>query len=96
MAAGLPVVGTNVKGIQDVIRPNMNGFLVEPDDVVGLKDVLAVLVRDEALKRIFGRESQKIAWEAYSLDRCIEQHEELFLPKRERQTEPGSFALEAY
>jgi glycosyltransferase involved in cell wall biosynthesis len=31
MACGLPVVGTNVGGMNEIIRPGFNGFLCEPD-----------------------------------------------------------------
>lgn len=79
MAAGLPVVGTNVEGIRDVIIPNVNGFLVEIDDIQGLKNSLFSLLRDDSLRRRMGEESRKIAWSNYSLNRVISEYQNLFL-----------------
>ena len=79
MAAGLPVVGTDVDGIRDVITPDKNGFLVKIGDVPSLKNSLNALIQDESLRRTFGRESRIAAEERYSLGRCILQYQDLFL-----------------
>ena len=79
MAAGLPVVGTNVDGIKDVIIPGRNGFLVQINDVERLKNVLITLLHDAPLRRKFGEESKFIATSIYSLKRCINKYQDLFL-----------------
>lgn len=79
MAAGLPVVGTNVEGIRDLIMPNRNGFLVEQGDVEGLKNVLLVLLQDESMRKRMGQESRHLAFSNYSLDRCVREYQNLFL-----------------
>ena len=51
MAAGLPVIGTNVEGIRDVIVPNQNGLLVELGDVEGLTNALLSLLENPESSR---------------------------------------------
>jgi 2-deoxystreptamine N-acetyl-D-glucosaminyltransferase/2-deoxystreptamine glucosyltransferase len=46
MAAGLPVVASDVGGIPEVVRPGENGVLVPPDDVASLVDALERLAGD--------------------------------------------------
>ena len=43
MAFGLPAVGTTAGAAGDLIRDGHNGFLIAPDDYLGLADVLADL-----------------------------------------------------
>lgn len=78
MAAGLPVVGTNVEGIRDVIITNKNGFLVQLDDINGLKDALYNLLKDEALRNKMGNESKALAMSNYSITECINKYQDLF------------------
>ncbi len=78
MAAGLPVVGTSVEGIRDVIKPGRNGFLVAPGDVAALKRLLHTLLNDDSLRYTLGQESRYLAKSAYSLDQCISKYEQLF------------------
>lgn len=79
MAAGLPVVGTDVSGIRDVIVPGKNGFLVQLGDVAGIKDALKKLLLDADLRDKMGKESKKMASEKYSMKRCIHDYQNLFL-----------------
>ncbi len=79
MAAGLPVVGTDVEGIRDVIVPNRNGFLVQVDDIVGLKKILYDLLYYDSLRNKLGQESRLLAREKYSLAQCMKQYQDLFL-----------------
>jgi glycosyltransferase involved in cell wall biosynthesis len=78
MAAGLPVVGTNVEGIRDVIIEGKNGFLVQIDDTKDLKDALYSLIQNEPLRQKMGQESVRLARKKYSFQRCISEYEQLF------------------
>jgi glycosyltransferase involved in cell wall biosynthesis len=49
MAAGAPVVATNVSGIPELVLHEVNGLLVEPDAPEQLADALTRLHRDHAL-----------------------------------------------
>jgi len=79
MSCSLPVVGTNVPGIRDVVRHGKNGFLVEPDDPVAVKDSLLRILTDNQIHQDFGSESRKIVLESYSLDQCAKNYQDLFL-----------------
>lgn len=79
MAAGIPVVGTDVEGIKDVIIPDKNGYLVNSNDVTGLKNTLLSLINNESLRQKMGREAKSLTKDKYSLDQCVKQYQDLFL-----------------
>jgi glycosyltransferase involved in cell wall biosynthesis len=55
-AAGLPVVATNIGGIDELVTDNANGLLVEPDNPRALADAMArVLESDELAERLAAR-----------------------------------------
>jgi glycosyltransferase involved in cell wall biosynthesis len=49
MAAGLPVVATDISGNQDVVRNSENGFLVPPEDPNRLAEAILQLLFDPTL-----------------------------------------------
>jgi len=53
MASGLPVIGTNVGGIPEIISDGYNGFLVTPDDTTMLGQRLELLLKDNDLREQF-------------------------------------------
>jgi glycosyltransferase involved in cell wall biosynthesis len=79
MAGGLPVVGTDIEGIRDVIERGVSGMLVAPDDVPGLAGTLARLADDATLRRQMGDAAHHAARAKYSLARCLQQTQDLFL-----------------
>lgn len=79
MAASLPVVGTDVEGIRDVITPNRDGILVKLGDVTALKDALGALLRSAELRRKYGCAGVEKVLTRYSLRRCVLEYERLFL-----------------
>ena len=51
MGIGIPVVGSNVGGISEIITDGVNGFLFEPQDPKDLAKVLKKLIRNEDLRK---------------------------------------------
>jgi len=51
MAAGAPVIATNVSGIPELIQDGFNGLLIEPEDPEALADALIRLHEDPARAR---------------------------------------------
>ena len=45
----VPVVASNIGGIQEIIRHGENGLLVEPKDVPALADAISTLIQDREL-----------------------------------------------
>lgn len=68
MAAGLPVVATNVGGATEVIEEGVSGFLVASDDDAVLADRLSALVTDTSLAAQFGVKGKSIVSERFSLE----------------------------
>jgi glycosyltransferase involved in cell wall biosynthesis len=60
MAAGLPVIGTTVMAVPEMVRDGINGFTCTPRDHEALKQTLLRLVKDPGLRYSFGQASRKI------------------------------------
>ena len=71
MSCGLPVIGTNVGGIPDVIKNNKNGFLIEPHNPQQLADKIIKLIKNKSLRKNMGEESLKIAKKVFDWDNLI-------------------------
>jgi glycosyltransferase involved in cell wall biosynthesis len=59
-ASGVPVVGTRVDGAAEVVRDGVNGYLVEPGDVLGLAERVLALLNDPAKAIRMGRNGQEL------------------------------------
>lgn len=59
MAAGLPIVTTNVSGHPEVIRNEENGFLIEVGDIRQLRVYLEKLMRDPGLRDRIGNAARQ-------------------------------------
>lgn len=79
MAVGLPLLGTDVEGIRDVIIPNKNGMLVPANDEEELMKAMSTLANNDLLRKKYGQESISTVEDNYSLKRCIKKYEETFI-----------------
>lgn len=68
MASGLPVVATEIDGVPAVIHPGENGFLVPPQDVVGLANAIKKVISDPELARKMGQTNRAAILENHDLD----------------------------
>jgi glycosyltransferase involved in cell wall biosynthesis len=67
MAAGLPVIGTHVDGVPELIEDNMNGLLVPPHDPVALRGAIARMIDDPALRQRLRDEGARITEHGFTV-----------------------------
>src|SRR3989344_9134034 len=73
MAAGLPIVSTNVGGILEMITNSATGVLVEPKDPQAMADAITSLLSDQIQVDRLGRQAQQAVREKFSLERMIKE-----------------------
>lgn len=78
MAAGAPVVATNVSGIPELVDDEVNGLLVEPDDPTALADALVRLHEDKRLAARLTAAGQATVRERFDGERLAEDLAALF------------------
>lgn len=76
MACGMPVIGTNVKGINEVIEHGRNGILCDTDSD-SIRAAIITLMKDEELKQELGESARRTIVENYSLDNLADKELEL-------------------
>lgn len=69
MAHGLPVVGTDVSGIGEVVRDGETGVLVPPEDPVALAEGIARLCAEPATALALARAGQALVLERFAPER---------------------------
>lgn len=68
MSCGMPVIGTNVKGINEVIEHGKNGILCDTDSD-SIRAAIVTLMKDEELKQRLAENARKTIVEGYSLSK---------------------------
>ena len=90
MAAGLPIVASDIEGYRSVMRHRREGLLVPAGDSVALAGSLAALLEDPPLRRAMGERGRDTAaryrWEGVA-DQVLEYYGDLVA--RKRGTNPG-------
>jgi len=66
-ACGTPVVGFDIGGIPDMVRPHITGLLTPPKDIPALRDAIRALLIDENLRENLSANCRRVALEEYSL-----------------------------
>ena len=96
MACGTPVIGFDVGGISDAVRPGHTGLLAPPEDVAGLRDAIATLLEDDELRARLGAEAREVAVREYGMElmarRYLAVYEELVeaAARRSHTPRPGT------
>jgi glycosyltransferase involved in cell wall biosynthesis len=71
MAAGKPIVASNVGGIPDLVQHGQNGFLVDPADSKSLSFSIMNLLGDKNMRIGMGKRGKAIASD-FSVEKMIE------------------------
>jgi glycosyltransferase involved in cell wall biosynthesis len=70
MACGLPVIGTNVQGIRDIIRHQFNGILVD-SGVESLAEAIEMLLTKPELAHKLGNQAARDIADRYTFDEIV-------------------------
>ena len=71
MAAGIPIVGTDVGESGYIIDEGRNGLVVRPRDTAAMADALQALVSDPLRRQQMGHDAQLKFAENYTVDKMI-------------------------
>jgi glycosyltransferase involved in cell wall biosynthesis len=75
--AGLPLVSTNVGSVSDVVKHEVNGYLVDSEPAA-LADALQKLAIDPVLREIMGKAGRERAVRYFSLEKMCADHTDLY------------------
>jgi glycosyltransferase involved in cell wall biosynthesis len=76
-AAGVPVIGTNVSGVKELIIPDESGWLVPPANANRLAETIHDAMLDEGKQEIIRQAGKRIA-ENFTIERVTDQYVELY------------------
>jgi len=81
MAAGTPVVATNIAGTREIVQDNQNGWLVPAANPIALADaIIDALVNQTAREAFAGRAREDV--QAFSIEAIVAEHEQIYASLR--------------
>ena len=75
---GKPIVATNTSSIPEIVEDGRSGILVPPENAEAISNALSKLISEPELRKIFGKEGQKIVMEKFTTERMINDYEKIF------------------
>jgi glycosyltransferase involved in cell wall biosynthesis len=78
MAAGVPVVATDIPGTRDLVLPESTGYLVPVGDRAGLARWTNTLLDDAELAQRLGQAGRRRVWRDFSVEKMVRCHADLY------------------
>lgn len=78
MAAGKPVVATDVGGVREIIADGETGYLVPPHQPTMLAEKICALLRDADLRRVMGARGRERVARLFTLERMVGETERIY------------------
>ena len=79
MACKLPVIGSDVDGIKEVIEHNNNGYLVKNTDEKTITKLVKKYYEDENLRKMHGEKGLEIAKKNFDINKITKEYEEMYV-----------------
>ena len=74
MACRLPVIGTKIGGVVDIIKDRGNGLIVTPGNVEELKDAILTLLENKYLSEAIAEKAYNTIREDYTIDKVLDKY----------------------
>ena len=78
MNLGIPVIGSDVGGIKNVIKNNYNGLLFRRGDASNLADKILILIENESIRNNLIKKAKEDVLKNYNLNQTISDYLNLF------------------
>lgn len=85
MASGIPIIATAVGGNNELVKEGLNGMLVPPGEIQGLRRALRRYLEKAGDRELHGRNARRDAVERFSLERMVREYEDLYLSLTRRK-----------
>jgi glycosyltransferase involved in cell wall biosynthesis len=85
MAAGLPVVGTRVGGIPEIIRNGVDGLIVPAKDPHALAEAILRILQNPRFAKQLSQAGQEMVRAHFDFDRLLAELEQLYTPAQTMQ-----------
>ncbi|MEK6982272.1 MAG: glycosyltransferase [Candidatus Micrarchaeota archaeon] len=86
MAAGLPVIATNIDGNEELIEDEKHGLLIQPQNVLQLSAAIDYLIRSPKIREGIGKAARQKMLKEYSVEKMVKRFEETYIRKRAEST----------
>ena len=78
MACGTPMVSFKVGGVPDLVRPDITGYLANPEDANDFRNGIIKLLMDQKLRKQLAGNCREIAISEYSLELQAQRYMQLY------------------
>jgi len=78
MACGVPVVGSDIPGVNSVVKHGYNGLLVPSKDSRLLAKAVLTLLNDDKLRMVMSMNARRVILDKYSWDKVIQKLEGVY------------------
>ncbi|MCH7688986.1 MAG: glycosyltransferase family 4 protein, partial [Planctomycetes bacterium] len=78
MAAGLPIVATDVEGTAELLAANQSGLLVPPQSPTALAEAVEGLLRHPQQARSMKHRAQQLVTKRFTWKSVVERYDELY------------------
>ncbi|MEX2335564.1 MAG: glycosyltransferase, partial [Pseudohongiella sp.] len=90
MAAGLPLVATDVGGNPELVTDGINGLLVPVRNVAALATAINTILDDPEMAARFGAASRRMCMEQFSMEKMVTATQQIYQRELHRHTEPAT------
>jgi glycosyltransferase involved in cell wall biosynthesis len=77
-AAGLPVIATKIGSINEVVKDQETGLLIEPNSQVALEQAMERLINNKELRLAMGRSGRQYVIDNFSYQKIAKKMSEFF------------------
>lgn len=81
MSSGIPVIATDTRGVRDLIKDGINGFVIEKNNISSFVDKVEFLYNNENLCNKMGKQNLRDV-EQYDLNIILTEIEKIFFKKK--------------
>lgn len=79
MSYMIPVIGTNVTGINEIISNNINGILIKPKSTNDITRAIIQLIENPRLRKNLGKEGRKTVEKKFTIQQTVKGLENIFV-----------------